>query len=52
MNRPTRIVNDLQTRVAGYRVDYEYRGRRFPALRQNPPGPLLPVRVSVEPVGR
>lgn len=47
-----RTVSDLQSRVVGYRVDYETLGQRFSTLMQNPPGPFVPVRVSVEPVGR
>lgn len=45
-----RTVNDVQARVAGYRVDYEYRGQRFTTLMQGNPGAFVPVRVSVEPV--
>jgi uncharacterized protein YcfJ len=47
-----RTVSDVQSRIVGYRVDYEYRGQRFSALMQDPPGSYVPVRVSVEPVGR
>lgn len=47
-----RVVNELQSRIVGYRVDYEYRGQRFSTLMQDQPGAFLPVRVSVEPVGR
>ena len=47
-----RTVSDVQSRIVGYRVDYEYRGQRFSALMQDRPGAYLPVRVSVEPVGR
>ena len=47
-----RTVNDVQSRLVGYRVDYEYRGQRFSTLMQDQPGPFVPVRVSVEPVGR
>lgn len=47
-----RTVSDVQSRIVGYRVDYEYRGQRFSKLMQEQPGPYLPVRVSVEPVGR
>jgi uncharacterized protein YcfJ len=47
-----RTVNEVQSRVVGYRVEYEYRGQRFMTLMQDNPGPYLPVRVSVEPVGR
>lgn len=47
-----RIVNEVQSRVAGYRVDYEYHGQRFSTLMADQPGPFVPVRVSVEAVGR
>jgi uncharacterized protein YcfJ len=47
-----RTVSDVQTRVAGYRVNYEYRGQQFTTLMRENPGPSLQVRVSVEPVGR
>ena len=47
-----RTVSDVQSRVVGYRVDYEYRGQRFSTLMQDQPGAFVPVRVSVEPVGR
>jgi uncharacterized protein YcfJ len=47
-----RMVSDVQTRIAGYRVNYEYRGQHFTTLMHEPPGPNLQVRVSVDPVGR
>ena len=47
-----RTVSDVQSRPVGYRVDYEYRGQRFSTLMRDQPGAYLPVRVSVEPVGR
>ena len=47
-----RTVSDMQSRIVGYRVDYEYRGQRFSTLMQDQPGAFVPVRVSVEPVGR
>jgi uncharacterized protein YcfJ len=47
-----RTVTDLRSRIVGYRVDYEYRGQRFSTLMQEQPGAFVPVRVSVEPVGR
>ncbi len=47
-----RTVSEVQSRVVGYRVDYEYRGQRFTTLMHDNPGPFVPVRVSVEPVGR
>lgn len=45
-------VNEVRSRITGYRVDYEYRGQRFSTLMRDQPGAYLPVRVSVEPVGR
>ena len=47
-----RTVSDVQSRIVGYRVEYEYRGQRFSTLMQDQPGAYVPVRVSVEPVGR
>ena len=47
-----RAVSEVQSRIVGYRVDYEYRGQRFSTLMQDQPGAFVPVRVSVEPVGR
>ena len=47
-----RTVSDVQSRVVGWRVDYEYRGQRFQTLMHDQPGAYVPVRVSVEPVGR
>ena len=47
-----RNVSDVQSRIVGYRVDYEYRGQRFSTLMHDQPGAFVPVRVSVEPVGR
>ena len=47
-----RVVNDVESRLVGYRVDYEYRGQVFTTLMHDNPGPFVPVRVSVEPVGR
>ena len=47
-----RNVEDVQTRIVGYQVTYEYRGQQFTTLMHENPGRFLPVRVSVEPVGR
>lgn len=46
-----RRVSDVQTRIAGYRVIYEYRGQQFSTLMREDPGPHLQVRVSVDPIG-
>lgn len=45
-----RTVNDVQARITGYRVGYEYRGQHYTTLMRENPGPNLQVRVSVEPV--
>jgi uncharacterized protein YcfJ len=45
-------VNDVQTRIAGYRVAYDYRGQQYTTMMRENPGPSLQVRVSVEPVVR
>ena len=45
-----RTVNDVQTRINGYRVGYEYRGQAYSTVLRDQPGPLLQVRVSVDPV--
>jgi uncharacterized protein YcfJ len=47
-----RTVSDVQTRITGYRVNYEYRGQHYTTLMRENPGPTLQVRVSVDPVGR
>lgn len=39
-----RTVSDVQTRIAGYRVNHEYRGQHFTMLMQRPLGPSLRVR--------
>ncbi|HQX60144.1 MAG TPA: glycine zipper 2TM domain-containing protein [Burkholderiaceae bacterium] len=45
-------VSDLQQRLTGYQVTYDYRGQQFVALLPQDPGPQLQVRVSVDPVMR
>jgi len=45
-------VNELQQRLTGYQVDYEYRGQQFTALMPQDPGPRIQVRVSVDPLVR
>lgn len=50
-----RTVNDVQTRLTGYQVEYEYRGQVYSTVTRENPGRTLPLRVSfapVEPVGR
>ncbi len=44
-------VNDVQARLTGYRVAYDYRGQTYTTLMRENPGQYLQVRVSVEPVG-
>lgn len=43
-------VNELQQRLTGYQVGYEYRGQSFTALLPQDPGPRMQVRVSVSPL--
>jgi len=50
--RQCRTVNDVQTQLTGYRVNYEYRGQVYATFMRENPGPSLPVRVSVVPVER
>jgi len=45
-------INEVQQRLTGYRVAYEYRGQQFSAVLPQDPGPTLQVRVSVDPVLR
>jgi uncharacterized protein YcfJ len=46
------MVDDVQSRIVGYQVTYEYRGQQFTTLMHDKPGRLVSVRVSVEAVGR
>ncbi len=48
--RSCRTVNDVQTRLTGYRVGYEYRGQLLTTFMAQNPGAQLQVRVSVDPV--
>lgn len=45
-------VSEMQARLTGYRVDYDYRGQTYSTFMAENPGQFLPVRVSVEPVVR
>ena len=45
-------VNDVQQRLTGYQVSYEYRGQQFSTVLPENPGPNLKVRVSIDPVAR
>jgi len=50
--RQCRTVNEVQTQLTGYRVNYEYRGQVYQTFMRENPGHSLPVRVSVVPVER
>jgi uncharacterized protein YcfJ len=45
-----KTVQTAQSRLVGYRVQYEYGGREFESVVRGNPGKHLPVRVSVVPV--
>lgn len=45
-----RTVYDVQSRITGYRVTYDYRGQHYTTHMRTNPGNSLPVRVSVEPI--
>ncbi|MEO7393026.1 MAG: glycine zipper 2TM domain-containing protein [Ramlibacter sp.] len=45
-----RTVSDVQTRITGYQVNYDYRGQHYTTMMRDNPGPSLQVRVSVDPV--
>jgi uncharacterized protein YcfJ len=47
-----RDVEDVQSRLVGYQVTYDYHGQQYTTLMQENPGRLVPVRVSVDLVGR
>jgi uncharacterized protein YcfJ len=44
-----RMVDNWESRLAGYRVAYEYQGRTYSTMLPYDPGQRLTVRVSVEP---
>jgi uncharacterized protein YcfJ len=48
--RSCRTVNDVQQRLTGYRVTYEYHGQEYTTVMRDQPGRTLPVRVSVTPL--
>ena len=48
--RSCRTVTDMQQRLTGYRVTYEYRGNQYQTVMRDQPGQSLPVRVSVTPL--
>jgi len=45
-----RTVYDVQSRITGYRVTYDYRGQQYTTFMRSNPGKRLPVRVSVAPI--
>lgn len=45
-------VNEVQQRLTGYQVSYDYRGQQYTALMPQDPGRNLQLRVSVEPLVR
>jgi uncharacterized protein YcfJ len=47
-----RTISDMQARLTGYRVSYDWRGQEYSTFMRSNPGPTLQVRVSVEPVVR
>jgi uncharacterized protein YcfJ len=47
-----RDVEDVQQRLVGYQVTYDYHGQQFTTLMQQNPRRFVPVRVSVDLVGR
>lgn len=47
--RRCRTRDHWERRVAGYRVVYDYAGRRYSTVMPNDPGDQLRVRVSVDP---
>jgi uncharacterized protein YcfJ len=48
--RTCRTVNDMQPRLTGYRVTYDYAGRQYTSFMRDQPGATVPVRVSVTPL--
>ena len=48
--RNCRTVHDVQQRLVGYRVTYEYQGHQYTTMMREQPGRSLPVRVSVLPI--
>ena len=45
-----RTVNDVQSRLTGYQVEYEYRGQVYSTVTRENPGRTLPIRVSFTPI--
>lgn len=47
-----RNVEEVQSRLVGYQVTYDYHGQQYTTLMQQKPGRFVQVRVSVDLVGR
>ena len=47
-----RTVSDVQSRLTGYQVEYEYRGQVYKTVTRENPGRTLPIRVSFAPAER
>lgn len=47
--RSCQTVNEVQNRITGWRVNYEYRGMSYSTVMPQQPGPTLRVRVAVDP---
>ena len=50
--RSCHTVNDMQSRLTGYKVNYIYAGHQYTTFTREQPGDSLPVRVSVMPEQR
>ena len=48
--RRCRVTDNWEDRLTGYRVTYEYAGRRYTSLLAEDPGRRLPVRVDLQPL--
>jgi uncharacterized protein YcfJ len=48
--RRCRNVDNIEDRLTGYRVAYEYQGRSYVTTLPYDPGPRLPVHVDVAPI--
>lgn len=50
--RSCRTVTEVESRLTGWRVTYDYRGQLYTTVLPHNPGAMLPVQVSVAPVLR
>jgi uncharacterized protein YcfJ len=48
--RRCRDVDNIEDRLTGYRVAYEYQGRSYVTMLPYDPGPRVPVHVDVTPI--